>query len=208
MGEEALRYLHAAGAKCVTLVNRSFERAQQVAASFNHEFHGSLTVISEDWDRLAACLMLADLVISTTSATDPIMSLDAYQALHDRRKKKGTQLILDLAVPRDFEEQIGQLPNVYLYSVDDLQIVCDRNLDFRRQQWPLAKKIISEETIRFIGDIQHRQTGPTIQALRSHAQQIKQVELERLRGRLSNYAVSPEAIDEISQSIDRAALCE
>jgi len=203
MGEEAVRYLHAAGAKRVTLVNRSTDRARQVADAFNHEFHGSLMVATEDWDRLGACIMQADLVISTTAASEPIMSLEAYQTLHDLRKKRSTQLILDLAVPRDFDDRIGQLPQVYLYSVDDLQKVCDRNLDFRRQQWPIAKRIISEETIRFIGDIQHRQTGPTIQALREQAQQIKQAEFGRLCNRLSNHSVSPESLDEISQTLDR-----
>lgn len=203
MGEEALRYLHAAGAKRVTLVNRSSDRAQQVAENFNQEFHGSLVVTTEDWDKLGACLMTADLVISTTAATEPIMSLEAYQILHERRKKKGTQLILDLAVPRDFDDRIGQLPQVYLYSVDDLQKVCDRNLDFRRQQWPIAKRIISEETIRFIGDVQHRQTGPTIQALREQAQQIKQAELDRLRNRLTKHGIGAEALDEISQTLER-----
>jgi glutamyl-tRNA reductase len=203
MGEETLRYLHAAGAKRVTLVNRSIDRAQQVADTFNKEFHGSLTVTIEDWDALGACIMQADLVISTTAASEPIMSLEAYQTLHERRKKKGTQLILDLAVPRDFDDRIGQLPQVYLYSVDDLQKVCDRNMDFRRQQWPIAKRIISEETIRFIGDVQHRQTGPTIQALREQAQHIKQAEFDRLRNRLSNHSVSPESLEEISQTLDR-----
>ncbi|MDZ4847729.1 MAG: glutamyl-tRNA reductase [Pirellulaceae bacterium] len=203
MGEESLRYLHAAGAKRVTLINRSAERAHQLAEMFNQEFYGSLVISTQDWDHLGSCLMVADLVISTTAASEPIMTLEDYQVLHDRRKKKGTQLILDLAVPRDFDDRIGQLPQVYLYSVDDLQKVCDRNLDFRRQQWPIAKKIISEETIRFIGDVQHRQTGPTIQALREQVEQIKQAELDRLRNRLTNHTISTEAFDEVSQTLER-----
>jgi glutamyl-tRNA reductase len=162
-----------------------------------------MAIATSEWDQLGTSIMQADLVISTTSASEPIMSLEAYQTLHDRRKKRSTQLILDLAVPRDFDERIGQLPQVYLYSVDDLQKVCERNLDFRRQQWPIAKRIISEETVRFIGDVQHRQTGPTIQALREQAQQVKQAEFERLRNRLSNHSVTPEALDEVSQTLDR-----
>jgi glutamyl-tRNA reductase len=131
------------------------------------------------------------------------MTLANYQGLHDQRKKKGAQLILDLAVPRDFDEKIGQLPQVYLYSVDDLQAVCERNLDFRRQQWPIAQRIIHEETNRFLAEVQHRRTGSTIQALRDQAQQIKEAELTRLTNRLTNHQVSPEAMQEISQTMER-----
>jgi glutamyl-tRNA reductase len=203
MGEEAIRYLHAAHAKRITLVNRSMERAEQVALQFNHEFQHSLSVSTAPWDKLGESIQAADLVISTTAATDPIVTLDAYQALYDQRRKKGTQLILDLAVPRDFDERIGQLPQVYLYSVDDLQAVCDRNLDFRKKQWPVAQRIIHEETERFLGDVQHRRTGSTIQALRDQAQGIKRAELERLAHRLSNHSVGNDVIEEISQTMDR-----
>lgn len=203
MGQETLRYLHAAGATHVKLVNRSPDRAREVAKLFEEEFHGALAIEIVDWDLLGASIMTADLVISTTSATEPIMKLAPFQQLHQLRKKKGPQLILDLAVPQDFETSIGQLPNVYLYSVDDLQQVCERNINFRRQQWPNAKKIIHEETVRFLGDIRHRQTGPTIAALREQAQQIKSAELERLKNRLANHEVSSQAIEEISQSFDR-----
>ncbi|MFN9912168.1 MAG: glutamyl-tRNA reductase, partial [Pirellulaceae bacterium] len=99
MGEEALRYLQAANANRVVLVNRSLDRAQQLAQAFHDEFRGALTILTESWDRLGECLMKADLVISTTAATQPIMTLANYQGLHDQRKKKGAQLILDLAVP-------------------------------------------------------------------------------------------------------------
>ncbi len=185
------------------LINRSRERALEVAKQFAEEFHGAFSIEVFDWEALGKSLMVADLVISTTAATEPIMTLPSFQSLHQARKKKGPQLILDLAVPQDFETGIGQLPNVYLYSVDDLQQVCERNLNFRRQQWPTAKKIIYEETIKFLGDLRHRQTGPTIAALRDQAQQIKAAELERLRNRLTNHQVTDEAIEEIAQAFDR-----
>jgi glutamyl-tRNA reductase len=203
MGEEALRYLQAVGARRVTLVNRSPDRAKELAAAFHQEFQGQLKIVDEPWDKLGECLMKADLVISTTAASEPIMTLETYQGLYDQRKKKGTQLILDLAVPRDFDDRIGQLPQVYVYSVDDLQAVCDRNLDFRRQQWPLAQKIIREETSRFLADIQHRRTGATIQALRDQAHQIKDAELQRLLNRLSQHTIPPAALNDISETLDR-----
>jgi len=203
MGEEALRYLQDAGATQVRIINRSIENARELAAKFEKEFMGSLRVSVELWDNLPIRLMTADLVISTTSAAEPIVTLAMFKPLHAQRKKQGTQLILDLAVPRDFEEPIGNLSNVYLYSVDDLQAACDRNVDFRRQQWPIARKIIAEETSRFLGDLHHRHAGPVIAALRAQANQIKIQELDRLKNRLLTQGVPDVSIDEISQSFER-----
>jgi glutamyl-tRNA reductase len=203
MGEETLRYLQAAGAKQVSLINRSKERAEELRSKIHDDYHGSMSIDILTWEQLGDAVKEADLVISTTSSTEPIMTLENYKSIFARRKKMGTQLILDLAVPRDFDELIGDLPQVYLYSVDDLQAVCDRNLDFRRKQWPLAQRIIHEETEKFLANIQHRRTGHTIQALRDQAHSIKEAELERLRNRLSNYSIGNEVVDEIAQAMER-----
>ena len=86
-------------------------------------------------------------------------------------------LILDLAVPRDFDPAIGDLSSVYLYGIDDLQTACERNRRERQKEWPKAKQIIAEETQRFMQAINHRATGPVIQRLREQAQELKQDEL-------------------------------
>ncbi len=194
MGEETLRYLLDVGAKKITLVNRSRERAEHVA----REFGGAVA----DWDQLDQVLRDADLVVSTTGATDPIMSVSRFRAILGKRRK-GAMLILDLAVPRDFEPGIGELPEVYLYSVDDLQKVCQRNAAWREQQWPKAQRIIEEEADRFLANTYHRTTIPTIQALRQHATDIKMAEWQRLRGRLANHQVSAEVEEEIAQTLER-----
>ncbi len=100
------------------------------------------------------------------------------------QRKRGAILILDLAVPRDFEPSIGELPNVYLYAVDDLQRVCQKNAAWRSMQYPKAEKIILEETERFVQGLQVRTTVPTIRRLREHADEIKNLEWQRLRGKL------------------------
>ncbi len=89
--------------------------------------------------------MQADLVVSTTSASEPIVTLDRFRPLHAARNER-MLLILDLAVPRDFDSAIGQLSGVYLYAVDDLKAACDRNKRAREKEWPKAHKIIAEET--------------------------------------------------------------
>ena len=112
-------------------------------------------------------------------------------------------LILDLAVPRDVDPVIGERNEVYLYSVDDLQAACERNRQERRREWPKAKRIIDEETARFVGDLHHRATGPVIQRLRDHASEMKREEWIRLENRLKQMNVSEEARSEIEKSLDR-----
>jgi glutamyl-tRNA reductase len=194
MGVETLQYLKGAGATKITIVNRSADRAIAVAEQY--------LVQSKPWEQLDALLTDADLVVSTTGATLPIVTESRFRPIAAARKK-GTLLVLDLAVPRDFEPAIGRLPGVYLYSVDDLQAVCDRNRSFREQQLPKAQRIIREEVDRLLGDMNHRSSGATIRALRDHAEEIKQSELGRLMGKQAMQTISPEMQQEVSQAFDR-----
>ncbi len=194
MGVETLQYLRSAGASRITVVNRSHEKAIAVAGKFS--------VQCKPWEELDSLLADADLVVSTTGASQPIMTESRYRAIAGQRSK-GTLLILDLAVPRDFESAIGRMPGVYLYSVDDLQAVCDRNLAFREQQLPKAQKIIREELDRLLGDWNHRSSGATIRALRDQAEQMKQSELSRLFGKQAMSSTSPEMQEEINAAFDR-----
>ena len=142
MGVETLQYLLDAGARNIVIVNRSLDKAQSVAdqmsAAAQFELH------AEPWDALDRLLAWADLVVSTTGAAEPIVTESRLKPILAKRTRPNL-LILDLAVPRDFEPAIARLPSVYLYSVDDLQSVCQRNEAFRQQQLPNARKIIDEE---------------------------------------------------------------
>jgi glutamyl-tRNA reductase len=194
MGVETLQYLKGAGATKITIVNRSEDRAKAVAEKFS--------VKAMPWDKLDSLLADADLVVSTTGASQPIMTESRYRAIATNRNKR-TLLILDLAVPRDFEAAIGKMPGVYLYSVDDLQAVCDRNRTFREQQLPKAQRIISEESERLLGDWNHRSSGATIRALRDQAEQMKQTELSRLFSKQVMVDSTPEMQAEIGAAFER-----
>lgn len=194
MGVDTLQYLIDAGACNIDVVNRSYERAHAVAKRF--------TVRAKEWEYLDALLADADLVVSTTGAPEPIMTESRFKSILARRRK-GNLLILDLAVPRDFEASIARLPSVYLYAVDDLQSVCQRNEAFRRQQLPKAKKIIEEEVQRLLVDWGVRSSGDTIRALRDQAALIRDAELQRLFGKQSMQSISPEIQQDISQAMDR-----
>jgi glutamyl-tRNA reductase len=109
--------------------------------------------------------------------------------------------VLDLAVPRDFDPLIGDRPEVYLYSVDDLQAACQNNRLLRDKELPAAQRIVDQETRRFMGEMYHRATGPVIQQLRDGWHKPKEEELRRLMNRLPN--LDQRAQEEIRQSFDR-----
>ncbi len=192
MGRETAQYLVGEGAKQITVVNRSRERAQTLADEIRAD--------TADWSELDDLLIKADLVVSTTAATEPIMTMQRYQQLEAGRYQRAL-CILDLAVPRDFEEAIGDCMGVYLYSVDDLKVTCEANQKARQKEWPKARKIIDEETRRFLGEWNHRATGPTIKRLREQANRIKSQELQRLMNKLDSS--DDKAKREIEMAFDR-----
>ncbi len=192
MGRETLRYLVDAGARNVTIMNRNPARAEQLA----RDFQGQVV----PWEQLDLLLQQADLIVSTTGAAEPIVSLERYQAIEPERYQR-TLFILDLAVPRDFDPQIGDCLGVYLYSVDDLQKTCEQNRKLRAKEWPRAQRIIELETERFLAQWNHRMTGPTIRQLKASADEIKQQELRRLLNKLED--LDPQVRGEIEVSFDR-----
>lgn len=101
MGEETLRYLIDAGVKKISVCNRNFERAEDLAQR--------MTGQPEKWDRLSALLVEADMVVSATGANEPILTAASFKPIVDARYQRPL-LVLDLAIPRDFEPEIGELP--------------------------------------------------------------------------------------------------
>jgi glutamyl-tRNA reductase len=192
MAEETLRYLRDEGARQVTVVNRSFEHAGELARRWQGR--------AVPWEELDGTLATADLVISTTGAGEPVVTLEQFEGIE--RSRSGRALfILDLAVPRDFDPAIGQLPDVYLYSVDDLQAACEKNRRERDKELPSAMRIVEQETGRFMAELYHRATGPVIQQLKQGWQKPKEEELKRLLGKLPD--LDEKSRQEIRRAFDR-----
>lgn len=194
MGQETLRYLRDAGARDVVIVNRSPERSAELAEQFGGRAAG--------WDELDGQLIAADLVISTTGATEPIVSLRRFQGLEPQRYQRPL-LVLDLAVPRDFDPAIGDRLGVYLYSVDDLQAAAANNQKQRDAELPAALAIVEEETRLFMEQMHHRATGPIIQRLRENWQSVREQELRRLFNKLPE--LDEKTRGEIDQAFERFA---
>jgi len=192
MAEETLKYLRDEGTRDLTVVNRSFDRAVELAGRWQGR--------PVAWDQLPSALAEADLVISITGAGEPIVTLGAYREV-ERGRKRWPLFILDLAVPRDFDPAVGDCDGVYLYSIDDLKAACARNRARRQRELPAAEQIIRHETDDFMAEMHHRSTGPVIRQLRDGWERPKEDELARLFHKLPD--LDDRAKAEIRRSFDR-----
>jgi len=194
MARETLRYLRDAGARDIVIVNRTADRAEGLAA----ELAARPAAFSRLVDELAA----ADLVVSTTGATEPIVTLDLFERAEPARAGRPL-VVLDLAIPRDFDPRIGERADVWLYSIDDLGKACEANRKSRQREMPAALAIIDEETRRFMGDLHHRSSAAVIERLRAGWTETGDAELERLFRRLP--ALDDAARAEVRQAFERYA---
>ncbi|MFN0018672.1 MAG: glutamyl-tRNA reductase [Pirellulaceae bacterium] len=192
MGEETLRYLIDEGVRDISLVSRTMQRSEELAAK--------LTGKPAAWEKLHDLLIEADLVVSATGASEPIVTAAMFREIEKARFQRPL-LILDLAIPRDFEPAVGDFTGVYLCTIDDLTQVCQKNRREREKEWPRAERIIAEETARFMADLHHRATAPTIKRLKARADEVKAEELARLLNKLSSLDAKSQA--EIRQAFDR-----
>ena len=194
MAAETLRYLREAGARDVTVVNRTASRAVELAAR--------LGARPGDFAALAAELAAADLIVSTTGADAHVVTLAGFEPIAAGRQGRPL-VVLDLAVPRDFDPRIGSLPGVWLYSVDDLAAACDANRKSRQRELPAALAIVEEESLRFMADVHHRTTTPVIEQLKAGWSETGEAELERLFRRLPELGETERS--EIRQAFERYA---
>lgn len=192
MAEETLRYLVDEGARDITVINRTLARADALAGGY-----GGRVV---PWERLLDHLAEADLVISTTGAERPVVTVDDYARIEERRFQRPL-FVLDLAIPRDFEPGVGDRLGVFLYSIDDLRAACERNRRERDRELPMALHIIEEETTNFLAELHHRATGPLIARLKQGWQGPKEDELRRLFNKLPQ--LDERSRDEIRHAFDR-----
>lgn len=176
MAEETLRYLHEEGVGRLIVLNRSLERGELLAGKWGGTAH--------PWSQLDQWLGQADVIVSTTGATEPIVTPDRYRAI---RKQHGRRqvFILDLGAPRDFAPGVRDVDeDIFLYDIDDLESTCARNRKLREKEIARAEKIIQEETEKFTCRLNHQATGPIIQQLRDEWQLVSQEQLARLFSRL------------------------
>ncbi len=175
MSELTARHLVANGVTGVIVSNRSFDRATALAEQFN----GRAVKFSE----LYRYMEEADIVISCTSANHCVVRAEEMRQVMEKRRGRKIFMI-DIAVPRDIEAEVGQIEGVSLFDIDDLNVVVDKNLAERRKAAIRAEEIIEEELEEFMKWLGTQFIVPTISALKKWGEEIKQKELKRALNRL------------------------
>ncbi len=162
--------------KAVVVANRTLERGRELA----ERFHGSAITLQQLPERIHEF----DIVISSTASTLPLIGKGMIERALKLRKYR-PMFMVDLAVPRDIEAEVGDLDDVFLYSLDSLGRVIQQNLESREAAVGAAEEIIAKRTDDFMHWLAARGTVPIIQQLRSKAEQYRQIEMERARKSLA-----------------------
>ncbi|WP_138415477.1 glutamyl-tRNA reductase [Aquibacillus sediminis] len=177
MGELAVKNLQGSGVKKISVVNRTFTKAQALAAKFS----GS----AKTTDELMDALKDADILISSTGASEHVLSKQALAPIEKKRRGKPLFLV-DIAVPRDLDPAIGELDSVFLYDIDDLQGVVDANLAARNEAAETIELMIEEEIVLFKEWLKTLGVVPVISALREHALSIQAETMKSIERKMPN----------------------
>lgn len=171
------RHLHQNGVGRIVVANRSLERAEKLA----REVHGYAISL----DDLPNYLGDADLVVSSTASRDFIIDRELMRKTLRTRRRKPVFMI-DLAVPRDIDPAIGDLEDIYLYSIDDLREVINENLKLRQEAARQAEVLIESQAREFARWMESRDSAGTIQQMRAQARAHRDEVMDRARRRLAN----------------------
>lgn len=178
IGQLALKGLRARGVTNVALANRTLHRAQTLAATPGGAPSSAVYSLHE----LPQALLNSDIVISATSATEPILdAATVAQVMEQRRRQQPSRslIFIDLAVPRDIDPAVKSVPGVQLFDVDDLQSSVDAALFARRQETPRVEQIVEEVLAQWRQEFQELQVRPVVVELRQKAEQIRRRAVQR-----------------------------
>jgi glutamyl-tRNA reductase len=175
----------------ITILSRTLATAERLA----HQLDGR----ARPWPELNDALAHADIVITATGAAEPVLTRSTIQDVMRPRQQRPL-FIIDIALPRDVDASVGDLNQVFLYNIDDLQGIVKENLARRSSELERAEAIVDEETDKFTSWLQSRDIIPTVVALRERFEAIRQSELARLESKLSGLPPETRArVDEITQ---------
>lgn len=177
MGELAIQNLYGSGVGKVTVINRTFEKAKSLAAKFEGE--------AKSMKELQCSLLEADILISSTGATDYVIDYELMQFVERLRKGKPLFMV-DIAVPRDIDPRVGDLPNVFLYDIDDLQGIVESNLAERERAAVEITDMIQHEVVQFKDWFATLGVVPVISALRKTASRIQEETMASINNKMPN----------------------
>ena len=177
----------------LVVCNRDPLKAQMLATRFGGTSSGM--------DDLEGLLADADIVVSSTASTLPIITRGMFETVMKRRRWRPAFLI-DIALPRDVEESVGDIDNVYLYNIDDLQQVASATDSARQEAVTAAEKLVQQRIDEFVIWNRTREVGPLIEKLFSRSHAIAHEEVQRTIGKL-NGITDPEKqhLDDLARRI-------
>ncbi len=190
--ELTARHLHQKQIGRIIIANRTYEKAHQLASQFN----GYAIALAE----LPSHLAEADIVVSSTASTLPILGKGRVESAIKQRKHKPIFMV-DLAVPRDIESEVEQLKDVYLYTVDDLQNTINENMDSRRRAAEQAEEIIDSEVQHFLSWLRAQGAQTTITAYRQQAENLRDEALQKAVSQLKNGADAEEVVQKMAHTL-------
>jgi glutamyl-tRNA reductase len=197
MIELCAQYLEQKNVKRMIIANRTIENAEKIASKYNAE-PTSLKLFS-------GLIHEADIIISSTAALVPIIGKGLIETALKARKHK-PMFILDIAIPRDIEPEVGQLDDVFLYTVDDLQQVVDNNISNRLKEKSLAEQVITDQNANFFKWLRLLPNEQIVRSYRNNAHEIKQNAIENAIKKLKKGSDSEAVIKEMADQLTNKLL--
>jgi glutamyl-tRNA reductase len=176
MGKLTALHMKSQGARQVTIISRTMAHAARAAEAIGG-------ASAAPWEELDDLLSRSDIVITATGAAAPVLTKAHVEAVMRPRRNRPL-FIIDIAMPRDVEAAAGEIEQVFLYNIDDLQATVRENLARRASEVTRAEAIVTEEVERFGAWLRSRGAIPTVVALRQRFEHIRRAELERLAASL------------------------
>lgn len=190
MAKLTLRHLASLNPAKLWVTNRTPQRAHAMLDKLR--LTGASAAGAKPFEALDELLVEADIVLTSTGSTEPIITAARFKPLLRRRRFKPL-FIIDIAVPRDVSADVGGLNNVYLYNIDDLQNVVAANASQRSEQVQLCETLLLEEVRACYAEMQNRDIGRLVKALRHRLHELGKLEHERTSRKLAN--ASPDEVN-------------
>jgi glutamyl-tRNA reductase len=190
--ELVARHLSENGVQKIVVANRTLGRARELAEQFSAE----AVMLSEVPEQLFD----ADIVISSTASQLPILGKGAVEHALKARKHRPI-LMIDIAVPRDIEEQVGELDDVYLYTVDDLTEIVDENKRSREREARKADVIIEQGVEEYLQRLRSLDVVSTLKRYRNKAEQLRDVEVEKALKQLDKGQSPDEVLKQLARNL-------
>ena len=192
MIEQCATHFSAQNPNTLTIANRTLERGELLA----HRFNGKAIMLADLPEQLANF----DIVVSCTASSLPIIGLGLVERAVKARRHKPIFMV-DLAVPRDIEAEVGRLDDVFLYTVDDLGAAVQTGLENRQAAVSQAEAIIETRVQAFMQWMDSRAVVPVIQELHENSEQIRLAELERARRMLARGDSADAVLEALSRGL-------